>query len=291
MADKPHKDEYTGVETTGHEWDGIRELNNPLPRWWVWITLLCIVWSLGYYIFYPSWPLLNTHLKGIDNWSSRGAVLAEIAEAKAAQKVFSDKIITSSLEEIRADTDLYNFAYAGGKSNFGLFCAQCHGSGAQGAEGIANLNDDDWIWGGDIDSIHETIRVGVRSEHEDTRYNEMPAFLRDEMISEADAKDVANYVMALTGADYPVTDSAKLIYAENCAMCHGDDGEGLREMGGPRLNDAIWLYKGSYDYVMGQMIAPKHGMMPSWDVRLDTAVIKQLAIYVHSLGGGEETPE
>lgn len=288
MSERPEKDEITGVETTGHDWDGIKELNNPLPRWWVWVWLVTIVWSLGYYVFYPSMPTATGYIKGIDEWSSREEVLKEVAELKQTQAVYRDKIQSANFETIINDQELYEFAYRGGKSSFGLFCSQCHGMGAAGAVGIANLNDDDWIWGGKIDDIYTTIRHGVRDDNDlDSRYAIMPSFVKDGMITESDAKDIANYVIGLANNMAQGNDNGEMKFAENCATCHGVQGEGLRDMGGPRLNDAIWLYHGGVDAVYQQILNPRHGMMPAWEGRLDPVTIKQLAIYVHSLGGGE----
>ncbi len=288
MSDKLDKDDVTGVETTGHEWDGIKELNNPLPRWWVWVWLLTIVWSIGYYFVYPSWPTLSGYLQGSADWSSRGEVAKELDQLRQMQAQYRTAMEGKTLAEIKADASLMDFAYRGGQSAFGLFCSQCHGRGAEGAVGIANLNDDYWIWGGTLEEIQTTIQHGVRDENDfDSRYAMMPAFVKDGILDQAQAKEVASYVMAMSDRSIRASQEGATLYQEQCATCHGERGEGLKEMGGPRLNDAIWLYQGGVEAVYQQIVSPKHGMMPAWGSRLDPVTIKQLAIYVHSLGGGE----
>ena len=287
MAGKPEYDEITGQYTTGHEWGGLKELNTPLPRWWLWTLFACIAWSLVYYGFMPSWPLVESYTKGALNWSAREEVMTEIAEAKAAQAIYVDQINAKDLLAITQDPELLDFAMAGGKSSFGLFCAQCHGSGASGAYGIANLNDDDWIWGGTMDDIHETIRVGVRSEHDETRYNMMPNFVGDEMLTKPEAGILADYVLSLSDSSHAFAPEAAVLFEDNCAACHGDNGEGIPEMGGIRISDAIWLYGGTKADVVKQLTIAQHGVMPNWEGRLDEATIKQLTVYVHSLGGGQ----
>ena len=285
----PERDAFTGTETTGHEWDGIKELNTPLPRWWVWVFILCIIWSVGYWWVMPAWPTLHSFTQGSEDWSSREQVMQDVQAGRDARAPREQAVLEASLTEIQADPALYQFAQKGGKSAFGLYCAQCHGAGAAGAEGIANLNDDSWIWGGTLADIQETIRVGVRSEHPETRYNMMPSF--DGLLSGQEVSDVADYVLSLSAGTSSASMPGATMFEEQCAACHGMSGEGDRMMGGPRLSDAIWLYGGTKEHVMNQILHPRHGMMPTWEVRLDPATIKQLAIYVHALGGGEAESE
>lgn len=287
MADK-HIDEISGVETTGHEWDGIRELNNPMPRWWVYTFYATILWAIGYTIAYPAWPMLTTATKGLLGYSSRADATAELTEAKAAQAVYVDKITTLSLEEIVADKELNQFAQAGGAAAFKVNCAPCHGSGAAGGAGYPNLNDDDWLWGGDLQSIHTTIAHGIRYAGDaDTRVSEMPAFA--EIIDAEQTKQVAAYVVSLTGtpSDPALVEPGKQVFADNCASCHGEDAKGGREFGAPNLADAIWLKAQGEAGIIAQINVPKHGVMPGWGERLGDATVKQLTVFVHSLGGGE----
>ncbi len=285
-----HTDEITGIETTGHEWDGIRELDNPLPNWWRWIFYACIVWSFGYWIAYPAWPLINSHTKGLLGYSSRAEVVKEIDAAKALQKVHLDKLQAASLAEIRANPELLNFALAGGRSAFNVNCSQCHGSGAQGAKGYPNLNDDEWLWGGSIDAIHQTIAHGVRNADSDkARDSAMPAFLKDEVLNTQQINDVAEFVLSLSGqkADAAAADKGKAIFAEQCVACHGDAGQGNAEFGAPALNNAIWLYGGDKATLVETISYSRKGVMPAWGRILDPVVVKQLAVYIHSLGGGK----
>lgn len=289
MADK-QVDDVTGTETTGHEWDGIKELNTPLPRWWLYIFYATIVWSFGYYIAYPAIPLVSSYTKGMLGYSSRAEVAVDMKSAKAAQQVYLDKIEVASLEDIRTDPELLEFALAGGRAAYNVNCSQCHGSGAQGFKGYPNLNDDEWIWGGTVDAIHYTISNGARNDQsEDARVSDMPAFLKDGLLEKAEINDVAEYVLSLSGAatDQAAADNGKTVYAENCADCHGGGGEGIADVGAPALNNKIWLYGGDKETVVETISYSRRGVMPAWGKILDAVTIKKLAIYIHSLGGGK----
>jgi len=290
MAENPQVDEVTGTETTGHEWDGIRELNTPLPRWWLYIFYATIVWSFGYYIAYPAIPMVSSFTKGMLGYSSRAEVAEKITAAKAGQKIYLDKIEGSSLEEIRTNPDLLEFSLASGRAAFNVNCSQCHGSGAQGVKGYPNLNDDEWLWGGTLDAIHFTIANGVRNDQsDDARTSAMPAFLKDEILDRAGVNDAAEYVLSLSGggADKEAAARGKAVFSENCVDCHGQNGEGLAEVGAPALNNAIWLYGGDKKTIVETISFSRHGVMPAWGKILDEATIKSLAIFVHSLGGGK----
>lgn len=283
-------DATSGTETTGHEWDGIKELNTPLPRWWLWTFYATIVWAIGYCIAYPAWPLVTSYTKGVLGYSSRAEVAKDIDAARAAQAGLLDRIRTSSLEEIRKDPKLSEFAIAGGKSAFAVNCSQCHGSGATGGPGFPNLNDDVWLWGGTLQDIYTTIAHGIRyTQDDDTRVSEMPAFGRDEILEPSQIADMAEYVLSLSGLahDDAAAKRAEPLFAENCAACHGKNGEGMTEVGAPALNDALWHYDSKRETIIAQITKPRHGVMPAWSHRLDDAVIKELAVYVHALGGGK----
>jgi cytochrome c oxidase cbb3-type subunit 3 len=289
MSKKREVDEVTGIETTGHEWDGIKELNKPLPRWWVWVLWITVVWSIGYWIAYPAWPLVADYTKGMLGYSQRQAVMAAVAEGKAKQKQFVDQIRTATLEQVRQSPDLLSFAIAGGRAAFGDNCAGCHGRGADGAKGFPNLNDDDWLWGGTLDDIHTSIEVGIRSTHADTRQNQMPRFGLDELLDREQIEDAVAFVQSLSGgqADPARIERGRTLFAEQCAACHGDDGKGKLDMGAPNLTDGIWLYGGSAEAIRESIRTGRGGVMPAWAGRLDPVTIKQLAVYVHSLGGGK----
>jgi cytochrome c oxidase cbb3-type subunit 3 len=283
-------DEISGVETTGHEWDGIRELNNPMPRWWVYTFYATIVWAIGYTVFYPAWPLVKGATEGVLGYTNRAELAREMDAAAVDKKVFLDKIAATPVADIAKDPQLAEFAQNGGAAAFKVNCSPCHGSGAEGGPGFPNLNDNDWLWGGKVDDIYLTISHGIRSDDPDTRFSEMPAFA--DMLKPEEIKQVAAYVYSLTGtpSDPALVAPGKALFGAdgaNCASCHGDNAEGNREFGAPNLADAIWL-KGNTEAAIARQIAnPKHGMMPGWTARLGDATVKQLAVYVHSLGGGE----
>lgn len=284
------KDEATGVETTGHEWDGIKELDNPMPRWWLWTFYACIVWALGYAIAYPSLPFVSGAPKGVLGYSSRANLHADIADANAEQADLLQKIETLPLSAIREDANTFQFAVSGGRAAFAVNCSQCHGSGAQGSPGYPNLNDDVWLWGGSLDEIHTTLKHGIRfQKDDDTRFSLMPAFGTDDLLSRPQIIDTSHFVRKLGGLEHDAgaAERGAPLYEENCAVCHKSDGVGDREQGAPSLTDAISHYGDGLNAIAAQVSRPRHGVMPGWKDRLDPATLKQLTIYVHSLGGGE----
>ncbi len=287
MSDK-HIDELSGVETTGHEWDGIRELNNPMPRWWVWTFYATIVWAIAYAFAYPAIPMISSATKGYLGFSSRAELQQDLDHAKLGQAQLHEMITAKSVEDIDADPTLREFAVSGGASAFKVNCAPCHGSGATGGPGFPNLNDDDWLWGGDLAAIQTTIAHGVRYETDpDTHVSEMPAF--GEILDLNQTRQVAAYVWSLTGtpSDPALAVAGKQVFMDNCAACHGDDAKGKVDMGAPNLADAIWLKGRGEDAVARQVMAPKHGVMPAWQGRLGETAVKELTVFVHSLGGGK----
>ncbi|WP_027486531.1 cytochrome-c oxidase, cbb3-type subunit III [Allorhizobium undicola] len=287
MSEK-HIDEISGVETTGHEWDGIRELNNPMPRWWVYTFYATIVWAIGYTVVYPAWPTLTGNTKGLFGYTNRAAVTEEVAAAKQAQAVFTDKIASLPVGDILVDKDLAQFAVAGGAAAFKVNCTPCHGSGAAGGPGYPNLNDDDWLWGGDINAIYSTLQHGIRyTSDPETRISEMPAFA--EILKPDEIRQVAAYVVSLSGkaSNEALVAPGKAVFDANCVACHGEKAEGNRDVGAPNLSDAIWLKVKGETEIAQQVAHPRHGVMPAWTARLGDTTVKQLAVYVHSLGGGE----
>ena len=280
-------DEFSGIETTGHSWDGVKELNNPLPRWWVSIFYATVIWSIGYCILYPAWPMLESATKGVLGYSSRAEVQASLADLQERRAPWRNRIAAAELTEIVADDELQRFARRAGGAAFQLHCSQCHGSGAQGAVGYPNLNDDAWLWGGTLDAIHFTITHGVRNGSDDARDSEMPAFGED--LSEEEIEATAAFVLKLGGLDHDAAKAGKgaVLYEDNCSACHGEAGEGDPEQGAPKLADAIWLYAGDQAGIVSQIKNPTHGQMPGWGDQLDAVTIKELAVYVHTLGGGQ----
>ncbi len=287
MANK-RIDAPTGTATVGHEWDGIEELDTPLPRWWLWTFYLTILFAIGYVIAYPAIPMLHRGTVGMLGWSSRGALAKDMSAADMARQSSLERIAATDLDKLPANPDLLRQAVAGGSAAFKVNCVQCHGSGAAGSKGYPNLNDEDWLWGGDLKSIHTTLEHGIRQPGDDaTRQSMMPGF--EGMLDAGQMDAVAQHVLSLSRKAKPSPQGGQL-FAQNCAACHGASGEGNRTLGAPRLNDAIWLYGGTKEDIVRQMIRPRMGVMPAWGGRLDPVTIKMLAAYVHSLGGGEQTP-
>jgi cytochrome c oxidase cbb3-type subunit 3 len=290
MADHNDIDHVSGTATTGHAWDGIKELNTPLPRWWVITFYLTIIWAIGYWIVYPAWPLISSNTKGLLGYSSRANLAVELADL---EKVRGDKmaaLATASLADIEKDPALLALARARGKTVFGDNCAACHGTGATGAKGFPNLNDDDWLWGGTLEQIEQTIRYGARSGNAKAHDGQMLAFGKDGVLKRDEIVTVANYVRSLAGLPtrqgYDAKAGAK-IFAENCAACHGDNAKGNPDVGAPNLTDQIWLYGSDEATLIETITNGRSGVMPAWEGRLDPATIKAMAVYVHSLGGGK----
>lgn len=290
--DKKNKeiDDLSGVETTGHEWDGLKELNNPLPRWWIWVFLVTCIWSAWYYVVYPAWPTLSGATKGSSGYTQFKELSESQAEIRQRQKAYLDRFEKASDQEVLNDAELYAFAMAGGASAFKDNCATCHGSGAAGSKGYPNLNDDDWLWGGKLSDIHQTLMHGIRVEGSyDTRLSDMPAFGKDKLLKGQEINDVVDYVLSLSGKKTHGHEArGAVIFKNQCASCHGDDGKGLREFGAPNLTDKIWLYGEDRDSIYESVYNARAGMMPAWGGRLDKNTIRQLTIYLHQLGGGEE---
>jgi cytochrome c oxidase cbb3-type subunit 3 len=288
MPTKVEKDAITGRETTGHEWDGIKELNTPLPKWWLYVFYACIAWSVGFYLLYPSFPTLRSHLPGLVGYWSRGEVKEELEKQASLRAPYINRIRAASLEQIRADADLFNFSVTGGRAAFNDNCAPCHGAGGAGAKGFPNLADDDWLWGGDLSTVHKTIAFGVRNTNSDSRQSQMPRFGADGILTLVQIDDVAEYVLSLSGRpkDAAAIGRGTSVFADNCAACHGERGEGNSELGAPNLRDGIWLYGGDKAAVVETIRFARNGSMPAWSERLDDPTIKMLTIYVHSLGGG-----
>ena len=291
MPTKLEKDALTGTELRDHEWDGIQELDTPLPKWWLYVFWASVIWSAIYFVLYPSIPGIDGYFKGVLGWSSRTQIEETLAEARKGQAKYLDRIRTTSLEDIRKDRALLDFAIAGGKAAFAQNCLPCHGPGAVGRKGgYPSLADDAWLWGGTLAAIHRTLEVGIRSGVENARTNTMPTFGGpDGPLKPAQINDVAEHVLSLTKRSTDAAAAARgaKIFADQCAACHGKTGEGNQELGAPTLNDQIWLYGDSKAAIVAQITKPTLGVMPNWGGRLDAETLKMLALYVHSLGGGK----
>jgi cytochrome c oxidase cbb3-type subunit 3 len=293
MAETKQSDQTPAakVGTTGHEWDGIQELNTPLPHWWLWLFYATIVWSIGYWVVYPAWPLISSYSDGLFNWHTRSAVAAQLVALQAQRGPMTTRLNSASLQEIETTPELLDFARALGRSAFADNCAPCHGSGGAGAKGYPNLDDNDWLWGGKLDEIAQTIRHGARAGDDDGHQGSMPAFGRDGMLKADEISTVADYVPTLSGLKPDAGDDlarGAKIFADNCAVCHGPEGKGNRELGAPNLTDQIWLYAPDKKTIMEGIINGRGGIMPAWGGKLDDVTIKALAVYVHTFGGGEQ---
>lgn len=292
MVEKKRIDEATGTQTVGHEWDGIEELNTPLPRWWLLTFYACILWAIGYVVFYPALPMLHSATKGITGWTSRGQLAATMGAEARRRAPITAAIAATPIEQLSGDEKLMQGAIEGGRAAFKVHCVQCHGSGAAGSKGYPNLNDDDWLWGGDLATIHYTITHGVRNpDHEQTRFSQMPAF--DGVLTPSEIASVVSFVRTISAQQKPNAASARgaALFATNCSQCHGLDGKGGRQFGAPNLTDAIWLYGEDRAAITQTIRKSRFGVMPRWNNRLDPVTIKMLAAYVHALGGGEATPK
>lgn len=289
MNNNHDKDDDLDYETTGHTWDGIKEYNKPLPKWWLWTFYITIIWGIGYTIAYPAWPGLKDSTAGLLGYSTRGEVAAEIEAFEEANAPMNDKLASVELASIGDDAELYGYAVSSGAAVFRTWCAQCHGSGAAGAKGYPNLLDDAWLWGGTMEDIHLTISHGIRNEEDpDARYSEMPKF--GEILETAEIEQVVNFVMDMSGAepaDASQVEAGAVVFEDNCAACHAEDGSGDIYQGAPNLTDAIWLYGGDYDTLMDTVTNSRFGVMPPWTDRLSEAEIRAVSTYVHQLGGGE----
>jgi len=284
-------DEITGRSTTGHEWDGIRELNTPLPRWWLYTFYATIVFAVLYWIAYPAWPLVHGFTPGALGYTNRGQVAEDVKAIQAQRATMEVGLDKASVQEIVADKQKLGLALAHGKAAFAEDCAPCHGSGGQGGKGYRNLTNDDWLWGGKLDDIQLTITHGIRADYDkDTRSSAMPAFGKDGILKPEEIRQVASYVRTLSKlapeAGVDVAAGQKL-FADNCAVCHGDDGKGKLEMGSANLTDGLQLYGSDFKDLIYTITNARNSVMPAWGARLDPVTIKSLTVFVHSLGAGQ----
>lgn len=278
------------VPSTGHEWDGITEYDNPMPRWWLWTFYACIVWAIGYMIAFPAIPMITRSTQGLLGTNNRQQVMAEIERFNQANEAVQTELATVELSEIAHNPELMNFATNAGGAIFRTWCAQCHGSGAGGARGYPNLLDNDWLWGGNLEDIYQTVQHGIRDPmDDDTRYSEMPRFGVDGLLETQQITQVVDYVLSLSDLPHNAVSAAagQEVFADNCAACHADDGTGDRSQGAPNLADAVWMYGDERATITRIVSEGPFGVMPAWSGRLSEADIRAVAVYVHGLGGGE----
>ncbi len=294
MVDNKRIDEPTGTSTVGHEWDGIEELDTPMPRWWLWTLYATIVWALVYVILYPAWPMVNSATEGVLGWSSRGDYEKAVAARETELEPIRQALVNTDIHDLPNNSALLNEAIQGGRSAFKVHCVQCHGAGAAGSKGYPNLNDDEWLWGGDMEAIEYTLVHGIRNpDHAETRFSQMPAFGRDGILQPDEIQDLVSYVRVLSNREKSSASATRgaALFEINCAVCHGSDAKGDRTQGAPNLTDAINLYGLDRASLTDTMTNSRNGVMPRWGHRLDAATIRMLTAYVHSLGGGEAAPK
>jgi cytochrome c oxidase cbb3-type subunit 3 len=287
---KPEQDPLTGQWTTGHSWDGIKELKTPVPVWWVSTFLISVAFSIVYVVLNPSFPSLGGQVFAMNPVSTREGLAARLEQAALRMEGMNARILDVPLEELSRDEELARFAFNAGRALYQVHCIGCHGPGAAGQAGqFPALVDDEWLWGGSKADIHHTIRHGIRNDDPDSRQSQMPVFggiLKPEQI---DA--LADYVLVMgevpAGHVRRLTHPAHDLFQQQCASCHGADGRGNIEFGAPNLTDAIWLYGGTREAIRQQIAYPRMGMMPGWHQRLTDAEIVALTVYVHGLGGGQ----
>jgi cytochrome c oxidase cbb3-type subunit 3 len=277
-------------ETTGHSWDGIQEFNNPMPRWWLWTLYATIFWAVLYTVAYPAWPLVKGATSGVLGFSTRGQVAADIASVDRQNAAITAELAAADLTTVAPGTPLHSFAINAGAAVFRTNCSQCHGSAANGAKGYPNLLDDDWLWGGDMDAILTTVTHGIRNTtDDDAHYSEMPKFGADDLLDAAQIDQVVQYVRQISGQEHDaaLATEGAVVFADNCASCHGEDGKGDRNQGAPNLTDRIWLYGGDVASLTYTVRNARFGVMPAWGQRLSEEEVKAVTLYVHQLGGGE----
>lgn len=287
MPTKVEKDHLTGTDTTGHEWDGLKELNTPLPKWWLYVFYATIAFALAWVVLYPALPFRGA--TGVTGWIAREAIGPVLEEQRARQEPMLARIRAATPAQVAADPELRAFALAGGRVAFANNCAGCHGAGGQGATGgFPSLADDEWLWGGSFDAIAQTIRHGIRNtEDPQARASIMPPYAA--MLQPAQIADVAEYVLSLSGrsTDAAAAGRGRETYAQQCVACHMPNGQGNRLLGAPNLTDQVWLYGSDKAAIQRQVASPRMGVMPAWGGRLDPATVTMLTVYVHALGGGQ----
>jgi len=279
-VEQPERDSYTGYLTTGHEWGGLKELNTPVPRAVYFFLTLAFLFSVGYWVLMPAWPLGVTYTKGLLGLDQRNLVTASLQEASLERSIWTKKIEAEDYAAIQSDPRLMTIVRETGGALFGTNCAVCHGG-----PGFPNLTTNSWLWGGKPEDIFNTIRVGINSAHPDTHVSQMPAFGRDQMLERQDVLKVASYVYSLSQPNAKELDSAKVeagkaIFAANCVSCHGADAKGNPELGAPDLTDRFWIYGGSFETIDTTVWGGRQGHMPTWESRLSKLDRKILTLFL-----------
>jgi cytochrome c oxidase cbb3-type subunit 3 len=284
------RDPATGRETTGHEWNGIKELDTPVPRGVLMFLIVTHLWAIAWWFLVPAWPLGTTYTKGLLGVDQHTTVEARVVEGQRGRSAWMARLESEPYDSIMADEALMQTVRHTGRQLFGDNCAACHGRDGKGGSNYPDLTDDDWLWGGGPELIEQTMRVGINTAHPDSRIGQMPAFGRDQMLEPDQVRNVAAYVYSLTNPDYSTPQNVdrisagREVFVTTCAPCHGDNAAGNRDVGAPNLTDAYWIYGGTLDSIITSVHAGRQGHMPTWDERLTIAEIRTLALYVHDLG-------
>lgn len=254
-------------KTTGHEYDGIQEYDNPLPAWWFYMFVLTIVWGIGYLVIYPGMG----NYPGTLGWTQLGQHSDEVAVADEKFRAMRDRYMALPVEEIASDPAVRKM----GMRMFGNNCAQCHGGDAKGSYGFPNLTDGDWIFGGTPADIKASITNG--------RQAAMPAW--GSIIGDQGVTDVTAYVLSINGREADQTEAAsgEKVYQTYCVACHGADGTGNPLLGAPNLKNGIWLYGGNAEQISHTVRAGRNGVMPAHKDMLSEDKIHILAAYVYGL--------
>lgn len=282
------RDPITGHMTTGHEWNGIKELNTPVPRA-VWFFLITtFLFSLVWWVLMPAWPLGTTYTKGVLGVDQRQVVADDLKRAAEAMPPWMVQVAATDYADIQADPALMVQVRRHGAVLFSDNCAACHGQNGRGGPGFPALAAGAWLWGGTTEVLAETLRVGINSDHPETRVAQMPAFGRDQLLTRAEILAVLSYVRSLSG-NGPGSEAGAALFAANCAACHGEDAHGMVEMGAPNLTDATWIYGGDEQAIFTTLFNGRQGHMPRWDRRLSELDRKILALYVADLAVPAET--
>lgn len=288
--DIKERDPVSDRETTGHEWNGIEELDTPVPRGVLMFLIVTHIWAIAWWFFVPAWPLGTTYTKGLLGIDQKQTVEAQLVAAERDRSGWTGRIETEDYDKILADESLMQTVRNTGRQLFGDNCAACHGRDGKGRANYPDLTDDDWLWGGGPQLIEQTMRVGINTQHPQSRVGQMPAFGRDQMLDTNQVRSVAAYVYSLSHADYSTPENVKEIeagrevFVTTCATCHGDDAKGKQDVGAPNLTDAYWVYGGDLGAIIASVHGGRQGHMPTWDERLTNAEIRTLALYVHDLG-------
>lgn len=256
------------AETTGHVWDEtLMEQNNPLPKWWMWLFYLTIIYSIGYLIVYPG---MGSY-QGTFGWSQEGAYAKEMQDGEKQYGPLFNKYLNTDVKVVAKDPQAIEI----GQRLYLNNCAQCHGSDAQGGKGYPNLTDSDWLYGGSPEVIKTTLQDG--------RNGQMPP-MGAAIGSDDDVRNVANYVMSLSGAAHdPIKAAIGKSKFGVCAACHGADGKGNQALGSPNLTDKVWLYGGGIDNIMESINKGRANQMPAHKAILTDAKIHLLTAYVWGL--------